>query len=478
MPRNIFQNEYEWLVIFLVYNNNYYDVKFQDTKDYYTMKEQTKYILDQIRYSTYDQRVKTIFVEAQIKNKKINDNEYKALATLSILSKESGPWLSAVDKIWRDGTSVDILTDKNSCETILKKLKDKYPAKKHMIITAGHGSIVGINYYIPGLISNVKDDSDFRENIGIYNIPMGEKKPEELVAETVVNTDTLLYLSNKEINDVLKNVFPDKKLDVLVMYNCLMQNVFTQFELRESVDWLIAPISGISVPGFNYKAILDELNSTPSMDGEAIAQLFINSIRAGNGYSNFKDDIEGTWKVLALKLDKATHELIQNRFADLLSAIENVSIQYGRMPFSCIRETLRYLFNYSYYCLNSIHIIDLGVFLESLKNNINNNYKELNAIIPFISGLQEVIINNSKQYLFEGENFYNNGISHKEDEPDYKKHISNIAIMFPFRKFHSNLLEELFDPQNYKPSLNREFIPEFLSNDKYCQVINKIISRV
>ena len=48
-----------------------------------------------------------------------------------------------------------------------------------------------------------------------------------------------------------------KKLDLLVMYNCLMQNVFTQYRLSGTVDYLVAPVSGIGHLGITIVKFLN-----------------------------------------------------------------------------------------------------------------------------------------------------------------------------------------------------------------------------
>lgn len=475
---------FEWLIIFLVYNNTFYDIEPQDNKDnspvenkpkdYSPMEQQTKYILHQIRETNFSTKVKTVFVEAEIKK----NRSKKTFATLSILSKKKkGDWLSAVDKLWRRGRPLKILTEAASVKKILLKLKKNFPANKHMIITAGHGSIIGINYYIPKLKPNVNESaqafieekltgSSFKDS-GQLRQPLPEPDP------------YLLFLANQEISEVLSDVFRDKKVDVMVMYNCLMQNIFTQFDLRETVDWLVAPLSGISIPGFNYGNILNEININPEINAETVSELFINSIRAGNQYSLFKNDIEGTWKVVAMQLGKKRYDLIQSRFHELLKEIEGIRQQYDRETMNCIKTTLRFLFNYGHYCLNSISIPDLGVFLEYFKENIKDGYRNLKSLVTPIENLQVAIKENNRQHLFQGRNFYNNGIGHKEDEEQYKAQISNIAIMFPFRKFISkDLLEVMCDPGNYDQRETPAYkykIPAFLKDNNYAKLIARLL---
>lgn len=487
------EKHYEWLIIFLVYNNNYYDLENQDTKEYYTMKEQTKYILSQVRYSNHSQKVKTIFVEAEIKNEMpdrsaISPIQKNPVATLSMLYKKQGTWLSAVEGIWREGEEVNILTNGGSLQKILMRLKNRYNADKHMIVTAGHGSIVGINYYIPELIQKASRPSNgdvekiFEKEKGIND---ADKYKEELDAEIKLEEGKrLLFLANQEICHVIKDVFADKKLDVLVMYNCLMQNIFTQFELRETVDWLVAPLSGISIPGFNYKRILNEISDNPLISPDKVAELFTSTIRDGNRYTDFMKDIEGTWKIAASKMDEPFLDSVQQKLDALFTAINSLAESNKETEkdiSNCIRATLRFLFNYAFYCLKSHNTSDLGVFLEFFKEKIGSEYNSMNPILPKIDDLQVLLKNKGGDglYLFVGSNFYNNGESHKEDEPRYKNAIANIALFLPFKKFHSNLIRGMLDSRNYpegkNPGQNNYAIPSLLKSDQYASTISKVV---
>lgn len=473
----------EWLNIFLVYNNNYYDLHNQDTKDYYTMEEQTKYILNQIRFSSFNEHVKTIFIEAEIKNYK-----ERPMATISFLYKKVGTWLSAVDRVWRDEESIDILTNEKSLEEILQRLKEHYPAKKHMVITVGHGSIVGINYYIPELKqkssrgSNDDVESIFKKRSGIISSVKFQK---ELMTDISLESGKrLLYLTNQEISNALNKVFSDKKVDVLAMYNCLMQNIFTQFDFRETVEWLIAPLSGISIPGFNYTDILDEINRDPFLTGDKVAALFINTIRTGNRYLYYKNDIESTWKIAALKMNKQSLELIQQNFNLFIKRVNEISqasilAQESDDVINCINETLRHLFNYGAYCLPSLDIPDLGILLEVLKTNITNDYPNLLPLCENINNLQQALKTQTDKLIFEGKDFYNNGIPHKENDAVLKESVADVGILFPFRQFDSELLGFIFkrNQAGSQADANEFSMPSFLANESdYATVINKILN--
>jgi Clostripain family len=479
MSESINQN-YEWLVIFLVYNNNFYDINFkdcssseesQDTKDYYTMEEQTAYILDQIRNTRYSENVKTVFVEAEIKN-----NNCEAVASISAIRKKWGAWLSKVDGMWRNPTSIEIMTDISSPENLLKKLVAKYKANKHMIITAGHGSITGINYYLPRLKQKAKDNPEIKKLVKEkVNIPWKGEQENKLSEKPAADQ---LFLYNQELNTVLKNVFGQKKLDVLVMYNCLMQNVFTQFEFKDTVDWLVAPLSGISIPGFNYPVILNEISINPDISGQEVARLFIDSIRTGNGYSFFREDIENTWKIAAVKLNADLYKEIQQKFDELFTMVKAVAAEpRGQKLIICIDETLRYSFNYGAHSLNTIKNADIGIFLEFFKRNILEKYKRYESLVSKILELQSHINLQTEKFCFEGQNFYKDGrYYYIEQDPEFKKYIANLGLLLPVDKINKGILASIYIKSAQSNERNEsEFkSPSFLKSDSYAAVVNKI----
>ncbi|MBS1511138.1 MAG: hypothetical protein JST86_09870 [Bacteroidetes bacterium] len=471
------QQNFEWLIIFLVYNNNYYDKDNQDTKDINTMKNQTKYILNQIRYADYSDKVMTLFVEAQI-------SEYKGKthSTLSILWKKPGTWLSAYDKTWRHDDTVDILTSKFSFKKILEKITQTYSAKKHLIITAGHGSVVGVNYFIPELEQQVNKPVAALGNLSTRDIPK-DNDSHTLISRfdgdvKLENGEDLLFLSNEEINETLKEVFKDKKLDVLAMYNCIMQNTFTQYALRESVDWLVAPLSGICIPGYNYTQIFNELAKNPSMDSAGVAELFTSTVRHGNSYRKLIDDIEGTWKFTATKLEQTAQEVLQQKFDAVFTIIDQLSDRSSEI-ISIINEVIKYLFSYSRYCLNSIQIFDLGSFMGSLQEKVSEKTR-FKALRDAISEIQVCLNENAgKTVVFTGNSFYKSGsgLTHYDTFGDNQTHIANVGILFPIKQPVSNILNPMFNEDNYNNNQhsNSEYTtPAFLTSKAYASVLNKI----
>jgi hypothetical protein len=450
------------------------------------MEEQTKYIRNQIRYVNYSPKVKAVLVEAQIKNIKKDRSEESAInATMSILHKEKEEWLHAVDHIWRQEDEIDTLTNINRLEKILLRLKDKYKANRHIVITVGHGSIVGINYYIPGLKpkadrgNHPETEKNIKPNRKTDKVITKEIFPDTKPSEFEVEGKKLLFLSNQEIFEVLNKVFQPKKIDVLVMYNCLMQNIFTQYELRNGVDWLVAPLSGISIPGFNYKAVVNKISERPeTISSEEVAALFIQTINKGNNYRKYKEDIEGTWKITAEKLNNGYLESVYEKLNNFFHRVDDLS-QTDSSIIYCLYETGRFLFNYSNYCLPSIRVVDLGVFFAYLKDKIRREYGNFAGLIPEIEELQKVIDPAQREIIFfKGVNFYNKDgdINYKEHDESFESTIANTALFFPLLQFESNLLDFILDDNSYKDrdGENKYKIPQFLKDFSYGSVLKKL----
>jgi hypothetical protein len=258
-----------------------------------------------------------------------------------------------------------------------------------------------------------------------------------------------------------------------------MQNIFTQFELRNAVEWLVAPLSGISIPGFNYKAVVNKISERPeSISTEEVATLFIQTINKGNNYKKYKEDIEGTWKITAEKLNKEHQESVYKKLNSFFSLINDLSRTDNRIIY-CLYETGRFLFNYSNYCLPSIRVVDLGVFLAYLKDKIIREYNSFESLISEIDDLQNAINpSQRKVVVFKGDNFYNKegDINYKEHEKLFEDAVVNTALFFPLLQFESNLLDFIFDDLSYedRKGKNKYKIPQFLKDFSYGSVLKKL----
>jgi hypothetical protein len=128
--------------------------------------------------------------------------------------------------------------------------------------------------------------------------------------------------------------------------------------------------------------------------------------------------------------------------------------------------------------LQPTQIFDIGSFLASLSDKIIND-KGFKALSDAIVELQEVLNETPlTKIIFKGHSFYNNqqSIPHYETTGSNYTQIANIAVLFPINKINSDLLNCIFDENNYGRSAaeNSQDIPTFLTSSSYAKVINKI----
>jgi hypothetical protein len=87
-------------------------------------------------------------------------------------------------------------------------------------------------------------------------------------------------LSNDKLAEAISMGFKGKQVDVLLMFNCFMQNVHTCFSLCKNVSHLVAPEGSICAPGYDYKAIARSIKeSQGNIDGKQLARLAVNTFR-------------------------------------------------------------------------------------------------------------------------------------------------------------------------------------------------------
>jgi hypothetical protein len=494
MPDNVPQSEFEWLVIYLIYNNNYYDRNRKNTEEYYTMEEQTRFIMRQIEIADYHECVKVIVAEAKV--------EYnRDWVTLTISEKVKNR-LERVENPQRT-KDYGMMTDRASLTSILTVINDKFKANKHLIITAGHGSIVGVNYYIPEMkpnsskpelpteIKNIKDRLNYSNWEGNFSrfsfVPYAASvtgfglKRFTTVATFDVGIEMpdkrmLHILTSQEISETFHDVFGSKKVDVLVMYNCIMQNLFTQYEFRETVNWLVAALSGICIPGYNHTDMLNHLCKDPELvDAEKIASVLIESIDDGLNYQEYKDYIDSSWIISAQKLEKTELEKISDDFDALFEQIFLIAKQKPQIIL-CISEVLYQMYTYTYHCLKSTKMPDIGIFLAHLKDHIKDYYSNFNSLFIPIEKLQASLTKLKKPVLFEGRFFYKDEISFIEQNPLYKASKLNIGLLLPLQ-LKSELLNLILNPQNYlnRNAENKYRIPTFLKRSNYGEVVNCLV---
>jgi Clostripain family len=509
----------EWCITFLMYDNKWYDDV--DNKDnpslqknndkYISLNEQSIQLIKWIEKDiSYHEKVKIFYIDIKISE---HEKKYKLLF---YEKKEEGITLNKFRtlELVKNYTG----TTRISIENILKQTIGRENAKKNMFIPIGHGAVWGINPY------NYKDDLSKFKSKDIPNrlwlqtpITPNQKKylkkvndetnsifekfrlvykeiKEDLKIWTAQQTQTILskfkqnqneednvirlsknvelfLLTNKEINDAIKTVLKEKKLDILVLDSCLMQNIFTQYELKDSVEYLVASESGITYPGHNYVSVINEIvvgivYDSPKSN-EEVAKSFCTSITTHPAYEDFKNEIEQTWCFNSIYLNSEILEKLKVDFNDLFDFIMSLIDADLNETSKIYKSVINQAFFYDTYSMSGqIAMIDLRIFFNKLSNTITKNntlntvsktslLEKLLSIELLLKEIYESII------FFRAEDFYENSQDIQTDER--KEYINNIStgITMPIKKSTSLMMESIIENEK------KAHTPSFITTNNF-----------
>lgn len=441
------QNDLEWLVIFLVYNNSTYDIEKGANNHYIKMEIQKNSLFHAIQDSPFADKIKIVIVEARIAFKNSHITQ-----VIHILEKKTNHFQG----IQTPGNlPVSAMSEAEGMSAILAHLTTMFPAKRNMWITFGHGAVFGINY-LTALQETINADKDDKKSGGNSN--------HKNYASNL--------LTNKELSSVIRSVLgAGKKLDLLVMYNCLMQNVFTQYELSGTVDYLVAPVSGIGHPGYNYREVFKYLSAQPWAHNAEVAKLFLNSCASNRipDHQSFLPEILRTWKIHAIKLDEELYAVFREKFCTLFNAAFCLLNNNHKILYT-VKLADRQLFNNATYTLDKIKITELNFFLTYWLE-VLERFPSLSEIIPYISNLVD-ILNRISSYSFVGKNYFECGFLFKDTV--YRNHCLNdgFGIWMPNKSALTNndLFEKIIFPKH-----SDENTPTLLRESKYQEFFAKYL---
>ncbi len=99
-------------------------------------------------------------------------------------------------------------------------------------------------------------------------------------------------LTMTDLSNAITNAFGNRKIDVIVMFNCFQQFFDTGYELSCSADYLLAFETFMYFENdLDYSVILEKLSGEPAISTRAIASFIINSFAAkGDGNAEQKND--------------------------------------------------------------------------------------------------------------------------------------------------------------------------------------------
>ena len=523
-------SQFEWLVIALVYNHQYYDELFystfpNDKANYINMERQKNNLFDAFDDVPYSDDIKMVLVENRLKFSE-TEGALSLRNTLTVTEKVKGTGLRQHEhenagKLQRipdlDVSDAGaLLTDGKALGTFLKNLIEKknFTAERYILVTFGHGSVLGINLVTSRNAMQTttgaqpKDDAgkklgfrdgEFSETAFLPSIHL--ENALELVGIEKVNTlidwiksgedparvnksffkekefETLLKeanehaaLTNAELNIAIQNAFPDKsngskRLDLLVMFNCLMQNLYTQYEMRENVDILVAPQTGICYPGYDWRSVFEALTKQPNMTNEELAASFTIPFNTRNGFStyyqtflpDFTEDIEA-WKLVSVKLEEVKLKAIKQAFTTFMNALTDACRANSRVS-NYISTALAQCFNYTLDCIgNAERMIDLHCFCAELIKLAVSGNSLIKSLIPPAQALQDALgaLTSCGSFIgkdvFKGKYFYID-MTNKESQP------RSAGFLLQKHAYPANTVMN-----DMLSNVNKEFFPAFLEN--------------
>jgi Clostripain family len=522
---NATQTAPAWCITFFLYDNKWYDRKYKGENGYLSLEYQRKQLFIWLNSIPKDDNVKIYFVEIEID---ALSNRFEL-----IQYENTGKGLSL--KVFKNRMRVDMGTDSFSLTAILKNTFGKTNAEKNMLVTIGHGSAFGINLYNHKddtdqnyayaqsvVIEKFKDkfnknQTDFLSNIlqdyqKIYNkienyiiswktsvvkskllvknfLNAKEilKQKEPLLEElnnalnykaAPIDIDdklSVFMLTNKEIDEALKKVFiTSKKLDILVLDSCLMQNIFTQYELKDSVDYLVASQSGITFPGHNYKGVIEGINQNNKMTVKEVANSFTSRTIIENhpAYPVFHPHIEDTWCFSSIQLDSSKLISIKLNFENFLNKILLLSSDDFKKFYYDIVNIQRRMFKYDVYSLSSqLAMVDLLLFSKSLYSETSILHPNLVTVLEALKKLIESLEANYKGNItfFKAKALYNDNVFPQIDDSSIENwNVLSAGIPFPLGSTPFALLQIIIE-KNKNPHN-----PSFLTNNYYEDLMSKL----
>lgn len=409
--------KYEWTAIFLLYVSPIDEQK---------RKTELKMLLDDIRTTSLNNCSKLLIIKRHIIKRKTNTYEYSQL--LEVTPNELNGEINNHICLLKTYTQPNKLLSASGLGKMLRYIRKRFYSKYSLLFTWGHGGIFGIC-------------SIDRETVGkLHGTP---------VVPNIHGFDTFDVLSNEEIAKAIAIGYGRKKLDVLMMINCLMQNIMLQYALRSNVHYLIAPEGIMGTPGYNYPEILKSLFAGKS-NKQMLVECAVRTIHENaRGNSSYRDNID-TWSVFAIDLEKREIDHFIERFSNILLArIE------GNPSFKSVLLAQRFkIFEFDQSPGNetSAFVIDLLNLVHYLSLNDPETFE------PYLKEIQWITNNIQGALPHIGNNIY-------FKKPQYVSNVNpcGVSIYFPPTKdqaINNNYIYDAFVRDN-PPQPRSKFISDF-----------------
>ncbi len=316
-------------------------------------------------------------------------------------------------------------------------------------------------------LNSLKLKKAFNKKPGLFKLLFNPPFKAEMITEILDPS----ILTNSELSSGITASLGNKKVDVLVMYNCLMQNLYAQYEFKDAVDYLVAPISGISFPGYDYEAVYDKIKENPNISNENIANVFITSIGKGTLHQPYLEEIKNSWFISTLQLNGGLLKKIKTLYSDWVTTILTVmkkDEKYSTKLSAIVIDTVRPIYNLSADSISDLKVIDFSVFLSRFLDNVNSTSKldtnDQKLIAITTTSLYTEINRLAKSMVkFLDPEFYGAIDSEYYSDLDFKDDIKGVGVILSISaKMDYPIVNMVFNIDIQEKETIKEIIPSLI----------------
>ncbi|MDR6941688.1 clostripain-related cysteine peptidase [Mucilaginibacter pocheonensis] len=298
----------KWNIIFLIYAK-LGDAASENTYDPNLLADTSKYLgelKEEIKGIPLSPNFKIWIIEniVYLENRiKVSDHTYLS----QLESDHTNPSVN-IFTIAKTYSEENIVKSAELLQSVFRDIETALVAEKNLLITWDHGSAFGIfksNTFAENLQQRTLFNSPYHkilqqitdeEHSSVQSEPIltiikNDRYPRlakvsertqgfTTAMHTIMPEKTEDILTNDELGIAIKKGFSAGMVDVLIMFNCYMQNMHTCHSLKDCVNLLVAPEGLISEPGYDYTLILKAIANFRDINPEKIAEIAVSSMNA------------------------------------------------------------------------------------------------------------------------------------------------------------------------------------------------------
>ena len=484
---------HKWLALFVAHTEKYTETNEIATEIDVTNERFYEQILKNLKKSNPSKDIDIVLINT------ILDRTKSPVTYTTFVNHFKNNWYSLINLRMPPGFEIQ---NEDNLADIFTQIKDKYNPDRVMLFTYGHGSAFGI-FSITSIENSVSHFYRLAgRNVSLKNSLVGSNDLSDILklrdysfdfkpASTVSginenglkklldyiiinpnssNTDlsnstsisnppganiptSIKLISNEGLASAIAKSFG--KIDLLIFNNCVMQNVYSQYAFRKVTDFIIAPQSGITVPGFNLINLIEILNVNNSCSSDVIAKAIVDDFNVRADYTDVEISLIKLYAVVAVRLGDN-----YKPFIDILIKIKKIlfkSLKNDDEFDEKIDDSLRLdCYPYEFNTNTGKTMIDLLQFISTEKMCQNKEFAKIR------NDLSKFVENNTYRYI--GEDIFNqNGGVYDNQQT------SGLCIYFPRTYENINeILNPFYTSENYSSAFDKvvkweEFIASYLA---------------